>query len=251
MRTSGFEAAFHQRDVAQTFQNGIVCDRRLSLVAFWENRHLHTVTRVTAYIAFYPSFVFTHDPPHQGPIFPLGCLMEELHTEVCFRFRLFGDNQQAGCIFIDTMDESQGRIIGIVGRIVFQIPGKGIHQRSGIVSVSGMYDQPCRFVDHQQIVIFVHDLYRDIFRENLESPRRSCHHNCHNILRFHPVIAFHRFAVCHDTTGIGSRLYPVTRSTEHPVYQEFIHTQQRLPAIGHEAEVFIQLRSLIFTLFRL
>ena len=251
MRTSGFEAAFHQRDVAQTFQNGIVCDRRLPLVAFGKNSHLHTVTRVSADIAFDPSFVIAYDAPYECTVFTLGRLMEKLHAQMRLCFRLFGDNQQAGRIFIDTMDESQGRIIGIVGRIVFQIPGKGIHQRAGIVSVSGMHDQPCRFVDHQQIVIFVHDFYRNIFRENLESPWRPCHHNCHDILRLHPVIAFHRFAVRHNTTGIGSRLYPVTRSTEHPVYQKFIHTQQRLPAIGHEAEVFIQLRSLIFTLFRL
>ena len=177
--------------------------------------------------------------------------MEELHTEVCFRFRLFGDNQQAGRIFIDTMNKSQSGIIGIVGRIVFQIPGKSIHQRAGIVSVSGMHDQPCRFIDHQQIIIFVHDFYRNIFRENLESSRRPCHHDCHDILRFHPVIAFHRFAVRHNATGICCRLYPVAGSTEHPVDQEFIHTQQRLSAIGNEAEVFIQLRSLIFALFRL
>ena len=42
-----------------------------------------------------------------------GCLLytSKLHTKVRLRFRLFGDNQQAGRIFIDTMNKSQSRII--------------------------------------------------------------------------------------------------------------------------------------------
>ena len=165
MRTPGFEAAFHQCDIAQTFQNGIVGDRRLALISFGENRHLHAVTRITADIAFDPSFVVAYDTPYERPVFTFGRFVEKLQTEVCFSFRLFSDNQQAGSIFIDTMNESEGGIVRIVCRIIFQIPSKGIHQCAGIVPMSGVYDQSGRLIDHQQIVIFLYDFYRNIFRE--------------------------------------------------------------------------------------
>ena len=42
MRTSGLEAAFHQCDIAQTLQDGIVGDRRLALLHLRESRRLRS-----------------------------------------------------------------------------------------------------------------------------------------------------------------------------------------------------------------
>ena len=45
-------------------------------------------------------------------------------------------------------------------------PGQGIYQRTGIIAMARMHDQTCRFINHQQIIVFINNLYRNILRNN-------------------------------------------------------------------------------------
>ena len=51
VRAPRLQTALHQAHVAQAFQYGVMGDGSLALIAFREDGHLHTVTRVTADIS--------------------------------------------------------------------------------------------------------------------------------------------------------------------------------------------------------
>ena len=112
-----------------------------------------------------------------------------------------------------------------------------------------MYDQACRLIHHQQIVL-IYYIQRDIFGDNLQFPAWAIHHDRNHIQRFHPVITFHRLIVHQDATRLSRQLDAVTGSAHHTVYQELIHPEQGLPLVRYEAEMLIHLARRCFVFFR-
>ena len=106
MRTSGLQTAFHQSDIAQTLQYGVMGNSRFALVTLRENRHLHPVTRIASDITFDTPFILLHDSPNQSTILAFGRFIEKLKAQMGFRFRLFSYDQQPGSIFVDTVDQA-------------------------------------------------------------------------------------------------------------------------------------------------
>ena len=113
-----------------------------------------------------------------------------------------------------------------------------------------MYDQACRLIHHQQIIVLIYYIQRDIFGDNLQFPAWAIHHDRNHIQRFHPVITFHRLIVHQDTTHLSRQLDAVTGSAHHTVYQELIHPEQGLPLVRYEAEMLIHLARRCFVFFR-
>ena len=56
-----------------------------------------------------------------------GGFVEELHTKVGFGIRCFGYDEQSGSVFIDAMNQTDVRVVGIVVGIIFHVPGDGVH----------------------------------------------------------------------------------------------------------------------------
>ena len=65
--TPSFEAAFNERDVAETFQNLPMGNSRLSLLTIGRIYcHLEAVVKVTAYVAFNTPFISRVSPNEGG-----------------------------------------------------------------------------------------------------------------------------------------------------------------------------------------
>ena len=99
---------------------------------------------------------------------------------------IFRNYQQPARVFIDPVDDSWMDHAVDSGKTFAAVIQQRVHESSVVVSVSGVNHHSFRLVDHEQIVIFIHDIKRNIFGLRIErlrvgDPQRS---------------AFHRLGVC-------------------------------------------------------
>ena len=96
-----FENTFHECDVGEAFQHIIMGHSVLANFRIrGKHSHLHTVFWIAGDIAFDAPFVFCEVAPHDGIVFTLRRLVEELQTEFRFGISGLGDDEQARCDFV-------------------------------------------------------------------------------------------------------------------------------------------------------
>ena len=212
MGTSGFQPAFHECDIIEILQYAVVGDGMFPDFAVRrEDCHLHPVFRVAGDVAFDTSFFLLKVSPDQGIVQSFGGFVEELFAQMRFGVGIFGHHEKSGGVLVYAVYQSHGRVVRVIVRIVFQMPGDGIDQRAGIISASGMHHQSRRFVHHHQVFVFVHDVEGNVFRDDFIFIFRPVQENDDFIERFHFIAAFHRPAVYEDELLLGSPLQPVAR----------------------------------------
>ena len=81
---------------------------------------------------------------------------------------ILGDHQQSAGILVDAMDDSRTDNAVDGRKPVFAVKHDRIDQRPRIVSYCRMDYHSLGFVHNQNIVIFIEDVQRDIFRTNLQ-----------------------------------------------------------------------------------
>ena len=139
------------------------------------------------------------------------------------------------------MYQSHMRVVSIIVRIIFQMPGDGIDQCTMIVSVSGVHNQPGRLVHHHQVFVFVDNIQGNVFRNNLIIVAGTIHHHRNHIQRFHLIATLHGLAVSHDKTVFSSLLYAIARSIDDAFKQIFIYPDHRLPFVHYHTEMLVEL----------
>ena len=115
---------------------------------------------------------------------------------------VFGNDQQAGRILIDAVHQS--RTIGQVAFhqrhfLVLEVIGQSIDQGTRMYGHSGMYHHSRRFVYHHQVIVFVANIKRDIFR--FDGPGllgRFVERNGDHLVGPDLVIGFHLLPVHQD-----------------------------------------------------
>src|SRR5690606_41679134 len=85
-----------------------------------KDRVLQPVFWVASNIAFYGAFIFFHVSPNNSHIFPFAGFIKKLFGQMCHGLFVFGNNQKATGIFIDSMYQSC-TITGIVVQIIKMI----------------------------------------------------------------------------------------------------------------------------------
>jgi len=241
MGTSCFKYTFHKGYVSQSFQYTVVRNGMLAHRRVGHHRHLHPVFRIAGDITDNRSFILFHNAPHQSTISAFGSLIKKLESQICFGIRCLGNHQQARSIFVDAMNKSHVRVIGIVIRYILHVPSQRIDQRAVIVSVSRMHYQPCRFIHHHYVWIFINNSKGNIFRNNFVFITGAIHHHRYDIQRFHFVATLHRLAIGHNESAFGSLLNTVARSIDNTFEQIFVDPDHRLSLIYNHAEVFVKL----------
>ena len=103
------------------------------------------------------------------------------------------------------------------------MPCYGVDQRTVVVSASRMHYQSGRFVDYHQIVVLIDYIQWNIFGNDIIIITWTVHHHRQHVARLYFITAFHRFAVRHDKTGVGSLLNTVARRVDKPFEQIFVH----------------------------
>ena len=209
--------------------------------------HLHPVFRVTGYATDNRSFILFHNPPYQRTISAFGRFIKELHSEISLRIGRLSYHQKAGSIFIDSVYQTDMRVISIVIGIIFHVPGYGIDKRTMVVSMSGMYNESGWFIHYHQKLVFIDNIKRNIFGNNFIFIARTIHHHRDNIERFHFVAALHRLTVGHDKTTFRCFLNAVTRCIHNTFEQIFVHPHHRLAFINYHAKMLVQLSLRLLT----
>ena len=77
--------------------------------------------------------------------------------------------------------------------------------------MAGMDHQSGRFVDHQDVIVLIDDVERDIFGDDFKFISRTVHDHLNNIAGFYAVVALDGFSVDDDAPCFGSLLHPVAR----------------------------------------
>src|SRR5678809_212437 len=70
------------------------------------------------------------------------------------------DEQEAGCLLIQPMDDTRARLVSVWGTHVAATEQR-VHQSAGPVTRSGMHHHTGRLVDDEQRLVLVYD--RDIY----------------------------------------------------------------------------------------
>ena len=135
-------------------------------------------------------------------------------------------------------------LIGALGDA--QMESQRVDKRTLIMAVPGMDHHPCRFVQHQHIIVFVHYVQGYILRQYLHSPAAVWHHEANHIAGTHYVIGLDRLVPYLHEALLDGALHPVTRGVLHMGRHIFVDTQGLLPRIDIKAEMFEQLFVLLF-----
>ena len=154
---------------------------------------------------------------------------------------VLGNYEDTGRILVDSVHQTGPHIAVAEQRQILQMIGQRVDQRSRIVPVTGMHHHAGRLVDDNQVVVFVTDVQRYVFRNDLHFPQRIGHHDRYPIQRFDFITRLDGHAVHQDITGVRRRLNPVPRSAFHPVSQELVDSQQVLSFVDRHAVVFVHL----------
>ena len=104
--------------------------------------------------------------------------------------------------------------------------------------VAGMHYQPGWLVYHKQVVVFVCDFERNIFRYNLHAPFAVRKMDCDYIVWLYLVVGFRGIPVNLYVAGLYGKLYPVAGGLLHVIGNVSVDTEQRLPVVYVESEMF-------------
>ena len=148
MRTPRFQTAFHQCYGTETFQYAPMGYSMLARVAsLREDGHAQSVLGVTSYVASDGSFVLSERSPYESVVQSACGMVEELLAERSLCLGCLCHYQQTARILVYTVHQTHFRVVGVVARVVLQMPCQGIDKRTAEVSASGMYYHASRLVD--------------------------------------------------------------------------------------------------------
>ncbi len=153
--------------------------------------------------------------------------------------RRLGHNEQSRSILVDSMHKSHSRVVDIIIGIVTEMKCKRVYEGSVIVAVTGMHHKPGRLVDHEQMLVLVHNVERNVLGYYLKLVTRTVHDHAHYIEGLYTIVGFHRLAVDENASGIGGLLYAVTRRLLDARHKKLVDTQQLLSLIGYKTEMLI------------
>lgn len=163
------------------------CQGNLAAIAY--DRHAFTVSFVPADIAIELAFQ-RQEPPGEGQIGPVDIAGGEGFGQGIMNHGRLGHDHQAGRVLVQTMDDT-GALLPADSFETFSTMAKeGVDQCACLVSGSGMRDKPGLLVEHDQVVVFIQDVQRDLL---CDGAGREGFGKCQQ--QFHAVTQrFRRFA---------------------------------------------------------
>ena len=107
---------------------------------------------------------------------------------------VFGNDKQSAGVFVNTMNNAGTMFAVNAGKAFATVKHKRIHKRAGPVPDRRMHDHAARFIHHNDILILIDDIERNIFgcKVNLTQLR---HNDGKNLSASELVILFDRFSI--------------------------------------------------------
>ena len=163
---------------------------------------------------------------------------EELVGEMGLGLGILGDDQQAVRVLVDAVHQhAHPLVLGIGSLRQSQVESEGIHQRPRVVSVARMDHHAGGFVDHQDVVILISDVQRNVFRKNLHPAPLIRHHELDDVAGADDSIGLGRLVIDQDITQLDSLLDAVAGGVLLMGGDEFIYAKRRLALVGNQAEM--------------
>ena len=126
-------------------------------------------------------------------------------------------------------------------RTVPEIPRERVYKCAGIVSVSGMHHHTGPLVHNNHIIILVHNVHRNIFRNDFAITGRLCHHNGNHILGAYRIVWLYRLVVHQDVVGTERLLDFVAGDIPDACAQKTVYTQRLLSGIHLHTVMLVKL----------
>ena len=160
MGSAGFDFNLNQGVFFESFQYFIMGDC-FSRFLIFQDSHFLAVDWVSSQPRFDDAFIIFHHAVNQGDISFFDRPMLELFYERKIGGVLFCGHEQARRVFVEAVDDTRAewRAEGGEPAMIKQ----GVNQCPAIIPRRGMDDHVFRFIDDHNVVIFVDDIYRDVF----------------------------------------------------------------------------------------
>ena len=121
--TTGLQTALNKGDVRKLLEYAPMRDGFFGLRTLLEIPH--AVNRAIPVIAgkcpFDRTALLLERTPDEGVVRTLGRVVKELFGEVRFSFRGLGNEQETGGVFVDTVNETDGRVVDVYRLRLFEV----------------------------------------------------------------------------------------------------------------------------------
>ena len=165
MGSTGLQTALHYSHISEALKDTIMSHCMLAMISFREHLEAHPVVRVTTYIASDGSLIFLEVAPDDSDVTALYRVYKELLCKIKLRFFILGNYKKTRSILIYTMHQySHPLILSIRSLRQTKMMCQSIYQRAAEVAVTGMHYHARFLVEHQHILVFMHDIQWDILR---------------------------------------------------------------------------------------
>ncbi len=162
--STGFYGDFKQRIAPEFFEHFVESYRFLAYFRPW--RVFFPDFRVYAYGHIYSVGGEFGATVNDREVLFFYCTFFELCGDFPLRGVIFCYDHDAGGISVEAVDDSRPELSESAGEIV-AVKGQGVDQRAVGIAACGMDDHISLFVEDDYIVVFVDDIERNFFGENL------------------------------------------------------------------------------------
>lgn len=139
------------------------------------------------------------------------------------------------------MDEEGCGRSAVVALLVLEIIKEAIEEGAGEIAVAGMDNESGRFVDDEDIGIFVDNIGVDRLGEDFEIVWRFGQEDGDDIAWFDPVVGFDRLVVDDDASRLSSGLDFGTRDGLKVRLEVFVDAEHLLSAVHDDMMMFVKL----------
>ena len=171
----------------------------------------------------------------------MGIMIKELSTQLCLSLRGLSHNKQSTGVLINTMNQSDTRVVGIIARQVAQMPRYGIDQRTVEITNSWMNHHTCRFVNYHQLVILIDNIQRYFLWFDGCVVMRAVEHQGNDITWTNLVIALDGRSVYLYETCISCFLDSIARGVRKMLRHILVDADRHLTMIHLHAQMLIEL----------
>ena len=164
MCSSGLQSALYVGIISEALKHTDMCDGLFSVRAY---SHLLPVRRVTSYGLGNSEFVLPDISQDDGSVPAHNGMLGQLAGNALMGSIIFADNNTAGGVFVDAMDDSGTHYTVYAGQASFAMVQHSIDQGAAVMASSRMHDHVLGLIDDQNIFVFVKDIEGNIFRKDV------------------------------------------------------------------------------------
>ena len=118
-----------------------------------------------------------------------------------------------------------------------EMEGEGVDEGAGEMPVTGMDDHARGFVDYQHVLILVHDVQGDVFRQDFDAPPLIGHDEPDHVAGADDRVRLGGLVIDQDVSVLDGQLDPVSGGAFQMGGEVFVDPDGRLSLVGDQPEM--------------